>query len=72
MRLFKTKKDDLSGAKHIDDFAFENCSKLMDVGNILSVERVGERAFRGCEELLNIKLDDVKEIGNVHLNIVRN
>ena len=39
------------------------CSSLIDVGNALSVMDIDERAFRGCEELLKIKLNNVKSIG---------
>ena len=57
-------KIDLSIAEFIEMSGFENCSNLIKVGEALSVMDIGERAFRGCAELLNIKLDNVKRIGD--------
>ena len=57
------RKIDLSGAEFIDISGFEDCSSLIDVGDALSVMDIDERAFRACEELLKIKLNNVKSIG---------
>ena len=57
-------KIDLSGAEFIEMSGFEDCNNLIDIGDALSVIDIDERAFRGCAKLLNIKLDNVKRIGD--------
>ena len=57
-------KIDLSGAELIEMSGFEDWSNLIDVGDALFVMNIGERAFRGCEKLLKIKLENVKTIGD--------